>query len=48
MVNIELFLLIAALVIVILAGIGRAPLWPGVLLVVIVDLLHTSGVTGLR
>jgi hypothetical protein len=42
MINVELFLLVASLILTIVAGIGRAPLWPAVLLVVVVALLHTT------
>jgi len=45
MVSIDLLLLVAALVITILAGIGRAPLWPALLLVIVAELLHTTGIT---
>jgi len=27
-----------------LAGIGRAPLWPALLLVIVAELLHTTGI----
>lgn len=39
--NVSLLLLVAAFVITLLAGIGRAPLWPAVLLVVVELLLVT-------
>jgi membrane protein YqaA with SNARE-associated domain len=44
MLSIDLLLLVAALVITILAGIGRAPLWPALLLVIVAELLHTTGI----
>jgi hypothetical protein len=39
MVNVQLLLLVAALVIAIVSGIGRAPLWPAVLLLCVAQLL---------
>jgi hypothetical protein len=41
--NVSLFLLVAALIITILSGIGRAPLWPALLLVIVVELLVGLG-----
>lgn len=43
MINLVLLLLVVALLVTIAAGVGRAPLWPAVLLAIVANLVQIMG-----